>query len=102
MVTQIHYSIFFSANDWSFKKFLFSTVLKKKKRKKNVVDIDRLWGKLNVAQFSNVFFHDVHGQFSPLHFFIFLLKIFKEFTSLYSGGRFAQRKGAPEHIVSKS
>ena len=34
--------------------------------------------------------HDLHGQFSPFQFFIFILKIFKEFPSLYSGGRFAQ------------
>ena len=38
--------------------------------------------------------HNLHGQFSPFQFFIFLLKIFKEFASLHSGGRFAQRKGA--------
>ena len=52
-------------------------------------------GKLNVAPSSLTYvLRNLHGQFSPFHFFIFLLKIFKEFASLYSGGRFAQRKGA--------
>ena len=36
--------------------------------------------------------HNLNGQFSPFQFFIFLLKIFKEFAILYSGGRFAQKK----------
>ena len=38
--------------------------------------------------------HNLHGQFSYFQFLIFLLKIFNEFASLYSRGRFAQRKGA--------
>ena len=38
--------------------------------------------------------HNLHGQFSPFQFSIILSKIFKEFASLYPGGRFAQRKGA--------
>ena len=49
---------------------------------KNIADIDRL------------VLHNLHEQFSPFQFFIFLLKIFKEFASLYSGGRFNQREGA--------
>ena len=38
--------------------------------------------------------HNLQGQFPPFQFFIFLLKIFKEFANLYFGGRFAQRKGS--------
>ena len=36
----------------------------------------------------------LHGHISPFQFFLFLLKIFKEFASLYSGGRFVRRKDA--------
>ena len=37
--------------------------------------------------------HNLHGQFSPFQFFIFLIKIFKEFASLYSGASLYLPKG---------
>ena len=64
-----------------------------KKEKKNITEIDRLQGKLNVAQFSYVL-HNLHGQFSHFQVFILLLEIFKKFANLYCGGIFAQRKRA--------
>ena len=53
------------------------------------------------SSFLTYVLHNLHGQFSRFQFFIFLLKIFKESASLYSGGRFAQREGALQHIASK-